>query len=352
MGALDLCLSCKGCKSECPVNVDMATYKAEFLSHHYRGRVRPKAAYTLGLIHRWARLASRAPRLVNAVTHAPLLGSLLKRLGGVAPQRQAPRFAHQTFRSWFEARPVRGAGRPQVLLWPDTFTNYLRPETGKAHVEVLEDAGFQVVLPERVLCCGRPLYDYGMLDTAERLLRTTIETLRPHIRAGTPLIGMEPSCVAVFRDELTELLPDDLDAERLQKQTLMLSEFLADRVPSWEPPQLDRKALVQRHCHHGAVMGFDPEEELLRKIGLDLSFPNPGCCGLAGSFGFEAGRKYAVSMAVGEQALLPAVRKEPRDTIVVADGFSCRTQIEHGTGRRAMHLAEVIRLAQRAAAGS
>ena len=177
-----------------------------------------------------------------------------------------------------------------MLLWPDTFTNYLRPETGKAHVEVLEDAGFQVVLPERVLCCGRPLYDYGMLDTAERLLRTTIETLRPHIRAGTPLIGMEPSCVAVFRDELTELLPDGLDAERLQKQTLMLSEFLADRVPSWEPPQLDRKALVQRHCHHGAVMGFDPEEELLRKIGLDLSFPNPGCCGLAGSFGFEAGR--------------------------------------------------------------
>jgi FAD/FMN-containing dehydrogenase/Fe-S oxidoreductase len=352
LGALDLCLSCKGCKSECPVNVDMATYKAEFLSHHYRGRVRPKAAYALGLIHRWARLASRTPRLVNAVTHTPLLASLLKRAAGVAPQREAPRFAHQTFRSWFEARPVRGEGRPQVLLWPDTFTNFLRPEAGKAHVEVLEAAGFQVVLPERVLCCGRPLYDYGMLDTAERLLRKTIETLRAHIRAGTPVVGMEPSCVAVFRDELTDLLPDDLDAERLAKQTLMLSEFLSERVPSWVPPTLERRALVQRHCHHGAVMGFDAEEKLLRRMGLDLSFPNPGCCGLAGSFGFEAGRKYDVSMAVGEQALLPALRDAPEDILVVADGFSCRTQIEHGTGRTAMHFAEVVRLAQGAAVGS
>jgi FAD/FMN-containing dehydrogenase/Fe-S oxidoreductase len=347
--ALDLCLSCKGCKSECPVNVDMATYKAEFLSHHYRGRLRPRVAYAMGLIHWWARLASRAPRAVNLLTHTPLVRSVMKRAAGVAPQRPVPRFAAQTFRDWFEARGIHGAGNPAVLLWPDTFTTYLRPEVGIAHVDVLEAAGFQVLLPERVLCCGRPLYDYGMLDTAERLLRRTVDELRPHLRAGTPIVGMEPSCVAVFRDELPDLLPDDLDARRLSAQTLMLSEFLTDRVPGWEPPTLPRRALVQRHCHHGAVMGFDTEEHLLRDMGLDVSFPNPGCCGLAGSFGFEAGEKYRVSMAVGEQALLPAVREAAGDTLVVADGFSCRTQIEHGTGRAALHFAEVVRMAQRAA---
>ncbi|HUI04884.1 MAG TPA: FAD-binding and (Fe-S)-binding domain-containing protein, partial [Acidimicrobiales bacterium] len=210
--ALDLCLSCKGCKSDCPVNVDMATYKAEFLSHHYRRRLRPRVAYAMGLIYWWARAASRAPRLVNALTHAPLAARGVKWLGGIAPQRPAPLFATQTFSAWFASRPHRADGsRPQVLVWPDTFSNYLDPAAAIATVEVLEEAGFDVSVPARPLCCGRPLYDYGMLDTAERLLRQVLDELRPAIRAGIPVVGVEPSCLAVFRDELPELFPDDLD---------------------------------------------------------------------------------------------------------------------------------------------
>jgi Fe-S oxidoreductase len=343
--ALDLCLSCKGCKDECPVSVDMATYKAEFLAHRYRGRIRPRAAYTLGLIHRWARVASFMPRLANALTHAPVLATLMKRLAGVAPEREAPRFADRTFREWFRSRPPAPGAKGTVLLWPDTFTNHLQPPVAAAAVEVLEAAGYRVEIPPRILCCGRPLYDYGMLDTAKRLLRRVLDTLRPHIEAGTPLIGVEPSCLAVFRDELPNLLPDDVDARRLSEQAFTLSEFL--RREGWRPPPLHRKAIVQGHCHHQAVMGFDADREVLQELGLDHEVLDSGCCGMAGSFGFEDGEKYAVSQAAGERVLLPRVREAPDTTLVLADGFSCRTQIEQNTDRRALHLAQVIRMALR-----
>jgi Fe-S oxidoreductase len=343
--ALDLCLSCKGCKDECPVSVDMATYKAEFLARRYRGRLRPRAAYALGLIHRWARLASAMPGLANALTHAPALGSALKRLGGVAPQREAPRFAPRTFRSWFASRQPRGPANGTVLLWPDTFSNHLQPGVAAAAVEVLEAAGYRVEVPSRVLCCGRPLYDYGMLDTAERLLRRVLDELRPHIEAGTPVVGVEPSCVAVFRDELPNLFPEDPLASRLSEQTLTLAEFLSRE--GWEPPPLHRKAIVQGHCHHRAVMGFDADREMLDALGLDHQVLDAGCCGMAGSFGFEAGEKYDVSQAAGERVLLPRVREAPDHALVLADGFSCRTQIEQNTDRRALHLAQAIRMALR-----
>jgi Fe-S oxidoreductase len=325
----------------------MATYKAEFLSHHYRGRLRPRAAYAMGLIHWWARLASRVPRTANAVAHAPVASGLLKRAGGVARERDVPPFCTQTFREWFRHRPPMAGARPEVVVWPDTFTTYFRPEAGMATVEALEHAGFRPVLPDAILCCGRPLYDYGMLDLAERLLRRTLRVLRPKIRAGVPVVGVEPSCLAVFRDELPNLLPRDDDARRLSKQSFVLSEFLQDRAEAWELPRLERSALVQPHCHHHAVMGFDAERELLKRIGLDATIPDAGCCGMAGSFGFEAGEKYRVAMACGERVLLPEVRRADDSTLIMADGFSCKTQIEQATPRRALHVAEVLRLAYR-----
>jgi FAD/FMN-containing dehydrogenase/Fe-S oxidoreductase len=341
--ALELCLACKGCKTECPVNVDMATYKAEFLSHYYRRRLRPRAAYALGLIYWWSRIASRIPGVANFVAHAPVLSTALKRAGGVAVEREAPRFASTTFKTWFRGRGRRRSGGPAVLVWPDTFNNYFHPGTARATVEVLEAAGYRVVVPQPSLCCGRPLYDYGMLDLAERLLRQILDTLRPYIRAGVPVIGIEPSCLAVFKDELPNLFPKDHDALRLARQSYMLSEFLMHE--GWEPPRLQRKAVVHGHCHHKTVLGFEDEEQLLEKMGLDAEILDSGCCGMAGSFGFEAGEKYEVGRAAGERVLLPAVRRAADDTLLVTDGFSCRSMIEQETDRRALHIAEVIRMA-------
>ncbi len=334
--ALDLCLACKGCKHDCPVRVDMATYKAEFFSHYYAGRPRPLRHYALGLIHWEARLASRAPRLANRI--APLG----KRLIGIAPERELPRFAPRTFRDWWgmRERPAR-AGGPRVLLWPDTFNDFFRPETAVAAVEVLEAAGCRVEIPGRRLCCGRPLYDFGMLKLAKRQLRQILTALRPQIAAGVPVVGLEPSCVAVFRDELVDLLPGEPDARRLSEQTFTLSEYL--RGIDWTPPTLHGRALVQAHCHHHAVLRFGEERALLDDTGLDVEVLQSGCCGMAGSFGYEAGEKYEVSMRCAEDVLLPRIRESGENALVVADGFSCRSQIEHGTGRRALHLAEVLR---------
>lgn len=345
LGALDLCLSCKGCKRDCPVGVDMATYKAEFLSHYYEGRLRPRVAYAMGLIAWWARMASWAPGLANWAMHGAF-SNLVKRAGGIAPPREVPRFASRTFRSWFASRRPRSDPRQfEVVLWPDTFVNFFHPDVGKATVEVLEAAGCRITLPNKFLCCGRPLYDYGMLDPAKRWLRKILLALRPTIRAGTPVIGMEPSCLAVFRDELPNLFPEDEDATRLSGQAVLLSEFLEQR--GWELPKLPRKAMVQGHCHHRAIMGFDSEQKMLEAMGLDFEVLDSGCCGLAGSFGFEAGKKYDVSMKAGERVLFPKVREASPNTLIVADGFSCRTQIEQGTARHALHLAEVIRMAMR-----
>ncbi|MGE5755427.1 MAG: FAD-binding and (Fe-S)-binding domain-containing protein, partial [Planctomycetaceae bacterium] len=342
--ALDLCLACKGCKSECPMNVDMATYKAEFLSHHYEGRLRPRHAYSMGLIYWWARIASIAPGVANLIAQAPGLGKILQRLGGISTRRKMPAFAPQTFKAWFRERGPRNVDRPRVLLWPDTFNNHFHPQTAIAAVEVLEHAGFQVVVPEKSLCCGRPLYDFGMLRTAKGLLREILDALRPEIEDGTPIVGLEPSCVAVFRDELMGLCPMDEDAKRLTAQTFLLSEFLEKKVPGYEPPKLHRKALVHGHCHHEHVMKFKDEKSVLDKLGLDYHKLDSGCCGMAGSFGFESGH-YDVSVAVGERRLLPAVRQADGDTLIIADGFSCREQIADLTDRGALHLAQVLQMA-------
>jgi Fe-S oxidoreductase len=229
-----------------------------------------------------------------------------------------------------------------VLLWPDTFNNYFLPETAKAAVNVLEAAGYQVILPQTNLCCGRPLYDFGMLDRAQALLLKILDALSPEIEAGIPVIGLEPSCVAVFRDELLNFFPNDPRAQALASQTFLLSEFLEAR--NCPLPRFHRKALLHGHCHHKSIMKMTAEESLLRRIGIDFQAPAPGCCGMAGSFGFEHD-KYEISAAIGELELLPAVRKAPADWLIIADGFSCREQIAQGTGRHALHLAEVLQMA-------
>ncbi|HUB32145.1 MAG TPA: FAD-linked oxidase C-terminal domain-containing protein [Bryobacteraceae bacterium] len=342
--ALDLCLACKGCKGDCPVNVDMATYKAEFLSHYYQGRLRPRHAYSMGLIYWWARLASHAPRLVNFVAHAPALSRIVKAAGGIAPEREIPRFAAEPFTGWFRRHEPHNPGAPQVLLWPDTFNNYFHPQVARAAVEVLEHAGYDVVLPPRPLCCGRPLYDFGMLDTAKSLLHQTLSVLSPQIESGMHMVGLEPSCLAVFRDEMVNLLPNNQNARRLHSQCFTLSEFLEKHNRQELIPELHRKAVVQGHCHHKAVMTMKAEERLYHKLGLDFEVLDSGCCGMAGSFGFEKDH-YSISVACADRKLLPEVRKAENSTLVVADGFSCREQISQLTGRRARHTAEVLRMA-------
>ena len=344
--SLDLCLACKGCKSDCPVNVDVATYKAEFFSHYYGGRLRPRSAYAFGHIDRWARIASVAPWLANLPTQLPLLRNLSRWMAGMPQQRSVPKFASQTFRGWFGKRAAKNPDAPQVLLWPDTFNNYFLPQTAIAAVKVLEAAGFRVTLPKSILCCGRPLYDFGFLDRAKRLLLQTLGVLSMEIESGVPLVALEPSCAAVFRDELVNLFPDDPRARKLSQQTFLLSEFLEKRAQHFEMPKLQAKALVHGHCHHKSIMKMTDEESVLRRLGLDFHFPAPGCCGMAGSFGFEHDR-YDISLAIGELELLPAVRAEPADSLIIADGFSCREQIVQCTGRKALHLAEVIQTALR-----
>ncbi len=344
--SLDLCLSCKGCKSDCPVGVDVATYKAEFLSHYYEGRPRPRSAYAFANIDIWARLASHVPGLINLTTQLPGFRTLAKLASGMPQQRNIPAFAPQTFRGWFERRPPRNLDATPVVLWADTFNNYFLPDTAKAAVEVLEAAGFRVLLPGGHLCCGRPLYDFGMLDRAKKLLLETLDVLDAEIEAGLPVVVLEPSCAAVFRDELLNLFPKDARARKLSQQTFLLSEFLEKKATHFELPKLTRKALIHGHCHHKSIMKMTDEETVLKRMGIDFHAPAPGCCGMAGSFGFEA-EKYDVSVAIGELELLPAVHKEPPDSLIIADGFSCREQIAQCTDRRALHLAEVIQMALR-----
>jgi FAD/FMN-containing dehydrogenase/Fe-S oxidoreductase len=342
--SLDLCLACKGCKSDCPVAVDVATYKAEFLSHYYEGRPRPANHYAFGNIDVWARLASNAAGLVNLTTQLPFLADIAKLLLGIPRQRSMPALAPQTFKSWFRRRVPRQRQGPPLVLWPDTFNNYFLPHTAQAAVEVLENAGFRVFLPPGNLCCGRPLYDFGMLDRAEGLLLQILDALAPEIEAGIPIVGLEPSCVAVFRDELCNLFPHDQRAQRLSRHTFLLSEFLETHAPHFSLPCLERKALVHGHCHHKSILNMNAEEAVLRRMGVDFQAPAPGCCGMAGSFGFEKDN-YDVSVAIGELELLPAVRQAPPDWLVIADGFSCREQIAHRTDRQAFHLAEILQMA-------
>ncbi len=338
--ALDLCLACKGCKGDCPVSVDMATYKAEFLYHHYQHRRRPRQAYAFGQIDRWARLSAHAPRLVNFLTQNRLFGAAAKGVAGIAPQRSIPRFAPQPFKHWFHARPSQPLRGTPVVLWADTFSNYFHPQIARAAVRVLEAAGHDVLVPRRPLCCGRPLYDFGLLDQARERLREILRVLRPQIASGTPIVGLEPSCVAVFRDELAGLYPDDDEARRLGENVFTLAEFLVGKS-QWRPPRLHGKALVHLHCHQKAILDTHSDRQLIERLGLDGHWPDSGCCGLAGSFGFERG-KYELSTAIGEQVLMPAVRQADAATWIIADGFSCREQIVQQTGKDVFHLAQVL----------
>jgi FAD/FMN-containing dehydrogenase/Fe-S oxidoreductase len=345
--ALDLCLACKGCKGDCPVAVDMATYKAEFLSHYYEGRLRPRPAYAMGWIHRWARLGSFFPELFNVFSLTPVLSDLLKRATGIAVERNVPALSSETFVKWFHNRPpANGPSHTRtVMLWPDTFTNYFEPHVGQAAVEVLENAGCSVIIPERNLCCGRPFYDYGMLPAAKRSLRQILSALRPALNAGIPVIGLEPSCVSVFRDEMTNLFPNVPEAQQLRERVVLLSEFL-NSIPGYEPPRLERKAIVHGHCHQKALMGLGADERILGRMGMEFQTLDSGCCGMAGSFGYEKDH-YDVSMKIGERVLLPAIRQASKGTIILANGFSCRSQIQQGSDRRALHLAELLRMALR-----
>jgi Fe-S oxidoreductase len=230
-----------------------------------------------------------------------------------------------------------------VILWADTFNNYFHPETSHAAYNVLVAAGFNVTIPYAHLCCGRPLYDFGFLDKAKEYLQRIMNFLAADIDAGIPIVVLEPSCASVFRDELRNLFPTDARAMKLRSQTFLLSEFLARHAPGYKPPQISGKVLLHGHCHHKSLMGLGDEESLLRQTGADVQSIDSGCCGMAGPFGFEA-EKYAVSQAVGERVLLPAVRNTQADTLIVSDGFSCREQIAQSTGRRALHLAEALQL--------
>jgi len=339
--ALDLCLSCKGCKGECPVSVDMATYKAEFLSHYYKGRLRPRAAYAFGLIDRWARWASKLPRAVNFLTQTAPFSDVAKALTHMPAARRIPRFATQTFRDWFTAHEP-AAGRTDVLLWADTFNNYFHPDTARAAVAVLEHAGCRVRVPRMPLCCGRALYEWGMLDRAKRYLLRVLDGLADDLRAGVAVVVLEPACAAVFRDELVNLLPFNEQAKRLRAQTFLLSEFLEQH--SYAPPPLPGKAIVHGHCHHKSILKMNAEASMLKKLGLDVEMLDSGCCGMAGSFGFDK-EKYEVSIKAGERVLLPAVRAATKDTLIVADGYSCREQIAQTTDREALHLADVLQRA-------
>ncbi|BBY08190.1 FAD-binding and (Fe-S)-binding domain-containing protein [Mycobacterium noviomagense] len=346
--ALDLCLACKGCTSDCPVNVDIPTYKAEFLYHHFRSlrRWRPRYAYAFGFIDQAARLASAMPELANFATQTPVVSRIAKALGGIDRRRPLPTFAPMTLQQWFANRPVVNAGGPRVVLLPDTFNNRLHTDVGVACVEALEAAGWQVVMPQGHICCGRPLYDYGFLDVAERYLHHVMSRLRSEIRAGTPIVGMEPSCLAVFKDELGKLLPHDDDADRLARNSYHFAEFL-DKFDVELPSASGARALLWGHCHQRATGGVDADQQILERMGVDVEPISGGCCGLAGSWGFEEG-KYQLSLDCGEQALLPAIRKNP-DAVVVANGFSCQTQITDAGAASPLHLAQVMAMARESA---
>ncbi len=336
--ALDLCLSCKGCASDCPAGVDMATYKAEVLYQRYRRRLRPAAHYSLGWLPRWVRLAARAPSLANAALRPGPLAGLAKRLGGIDARRPLPQFATQSFREWFADHPAR-PGDP-VLLWVDTFTDHFTPGVGQAAVQVLEAAGYAVEITGRPVCCGLTWISTGQLDGARRQLRRTLAALKEAVRRGIPIVGLEPSCTAVLRGDLAELLPGDPLAREVRAATRTLAELLAE-TGSWEPPDLSGvRAVAQPHCHHHAVMGWHADAALLARAGAEVEAVG-GCCGLAGNFGVERGH-YDVSRAVAETALLPAVRDAAPGTVVLADGFSCRTQLDQLGRVDGTHLAELL----------
>jgi FAD/FMN-containing dehydrogenase/Fe-S oxidoreductase len=347
--ALEWCLACKGCRSDCPTHTDMAGYKAEFLSHYYERRARPLQAHSMGRIGEWAPLAARLPTLVNGLAGSAPFSGALKRIAGIAPQRRLPRFAPRSFRAQFDAghRAQRDPGRSPggvrrgdpVLLFPDTFTNHFRPQTGLAATRVLEAAGARVELPKARLCCGRPYYDFGMLDEAKASLQKILDALAPQIESGIPIVVLEPGCHSVFKDELLKLFPGNACAANLAAQTLSLAEYL--RAQDWQPAALGGRALLHGHCHQKALGGTKADLALLEAAGIETAAPETGCCGMAGSFGFRP-ETYETSVNIANLQLLPKVKQADPDALIVANGFSCREQIEELAGRPTLHLAEVL----------
>ncbi|MEY7977485.1 FAD-binding and (Fe-S)-binding domain-containing protein [Streptomyces pilosus] len=364
--ALDLCLSCKGCRSDCPVGVDMATYKAEFLHHHYAGRRRPAAHYTMGRLPQWLAWVARtrSAGVVNGLASVGPSARLAKRLGGIAQEREIPRVARQTFTRWWRGRDTPPPHGELVVLWPDTFTEHLSPAVGRAAVRVLEAAGLRVALPPTLrpggrvgdartrsalslatargarVCCGLTYLSTGQLDRARTVLRRTLDLLEPVLATDAPLVVLEPSCAAALRTDAPELLHDDPRAALLATRVLTFAEALERHAPDWTPPPVNRPVTGQTHCHQHAVLGEDPDRRLRAAAGLTGDLAG-GCCGLAGNFGFEKGH-YEVSAACAEDRLLPAVREAPDEAVVLADGFSCRTQLDQLAGVRGRHLAEVL----------
>ncbi|KOU60841.1 dimethylmenaquinone methyltransferase [Streptomyces sp. MMG1533] len=353
--ALDLCLSCKACKSECPVNVDMASYKAEFLHQHYKGRLRPRAHYVLGWLPLLGRLASLAPGVLTAFTKRPRIARGLLRIAGLETRRDLPELAPRTFRQWFRGRRSAvgvtevsatkpGATRETVVLWPDTFSNYLDPKGAQDTVEVLEALGYDVVLPDGPVCCGLTWYSTGQLGVARSVLGRSLKSLEQHLAAGRTVVGVEPSCTQALREESVELLPDSDTARRLAAQTTTLAELVARHEGEWPFGTLDQDAVLQPHCHTEAGPGHGAELAVLKRLGVDTDVVGAGCCGLAGNFGFETGH-WEVSQSSAERELYPKVRAAGEDAMIIADGFSCRTQISQGTERSATHLAGLLRKA-------
>ncbi|MGA8740877.1 MAG: FAD-binding and (Fe-S)-binding domain-containing protein [Terracidiphilus sp.] len=354
--ALDLCLSCKACKTECPVQVDMAAYKAEFLAQHYKGRVHPLQHYVFGFADKLARFGSIAPGLTNAILTGALTGPIIKRIAGVAQERNLPRLANQPYVKFRAATKLgapslrRGSDArvgkhetQQVFLWPDTWNNYYHPQTLVAAETVLAAAGFEVKSPQGHICCGRPLYDFGFLGHARAYLEDVLERMAPQINTSMPFIFLEPSCASVFKDELLEFFPKDDRAQRLSRQVWLLADWLQANAPDWAPSGLEgAHVLVHGHCHHKAVFGGPASEiALLRRAGANVEPIKAGCCGMAGPFGFEAD-KFAVSKTIANDGLMPAVESAGPTTILLADGFSCREQIQQLGHKQALHFAELL----------
>ncbi|MFC9603786.1 FAD-binding and (Fe-S)-binding domain-containing protein [Streptomyces niveus] len=348
--ALDLCLSCKGCRSDCPVGVDMATYKAEFLHHHYEGRRRPAAHYAMGRLPRWLRAAAPFAGVLNAGVRVPGVAALAKRAGGIAPERSIPKLAPLTFTRWLRRQRRDPAGDPAVVLWPDTFTEHLSPSVGQAAVRVLDAAGVTHTLPPGKVCCGLTYVSTGQLDQARAVMRRTLDRMEPLLDRALPVVVLEPSCAAALRTDLPELLADDPRAARLAASVRTFAQTLEESAPNWQPPRVDRPVAGQTHCHQHAVLGDAAERRLRERAGLTGELSG-GCCGLAGNFGFEKGH-YDVSVACAEDQLLPAVRAADEGTELLADGYSCRTQLDQLSDGGARHLAEVLAEALGAGAGA
>lgn len=342
--ALELCLSCKACKTECPASVDMAAYKAEFLANFYVTHRRPLPAHFFGHIHEFARVASIAPAFANSISGGAA-SRTFKRVLGLHPRRELPRFAATPFRNWFRRHAPQNPHGSEVLLFPDTFNNFFEPEVAIDATSVLERAGFRVTIPSRDLCCGRPLYDQGMLDDARMRMLNALDALAPYAERGVKIVGLEPSCILTFRDELPALFPRLSSAQSLAANTLLLDEFLVREAPHFAPPPLRGRALVHGHCHQKSLAGMTAELDLLNQAqDLEVAVPDAGCCGMAGAFGYDENR-FAVSRAIAERVLIPAINQSTPETIVIADGFACRAQIRNFcAGRRPLHLAQALNL--------